>query len=165
MLYRIRRYAALPEKLAAFHDFFNGYLLPIQVRHGARLVGRWETDDEEVIAVWEYDDMAAYERIDRAVRADPDSVRAQEQRNTVGPLLRRSMKRSPAPPSIARVRSRSGRALDLVRVLGLGVAGCRGQWQRPRRHAPHEVFEVKPLGGPGNDWASSMPVPAAILVR
>ena len=87
MLYRIRRYAALPEKLAAFHDFFNVYLLPVQVRHGARLVGRWETDDEEVIAVWEYDDMAAYERIDAAVRADPDSVRAQEQRNTVGPLF------------------------------------------------------------------------------
>jgi hypothetical protein len=86
MLYRVRRYAALPEKLAAFHDFFNGHLLPIQVRHGARLVGRWETDDEEVVAVWEYDDRAAYERIDAAVRADPDSVRAQEERNALGPL-------------------------------------------------------------------------------
>ena len=84
MLYRVRRYAALPDKLAAFHDFFNGYLLPVQTRHGARLIGRWETDDGEVIAVWEYDDMAAYERIDGAVRADPDSVRAQVQRNTLG---------------------------------------------------------------------------------
>jgi len=65
----------VPEKLAAFHAFFNGYLLPVQVRHGARLVGRWETDDLEVIAVWEYDDLAAYERVDAAVRADPDSVR------------------------------------------------------------------------------------------
>ncbi len=68
----------MPEQLAAFHAFFNGYLLPVQVRHGARLVGRWETDDEEVIAVWEYDDMAAYERIDAAVRVDRDSVRAQK---------------------------------------------------------------------------------------
>ena len=68
-------------------DFFNVYLLPVQVRHGARLVGRWETDDEEVIAVWEYDDMAAYERIDAAVRADPDSARAQQQRITIGPLF------------------------------------------------------------------------------
>lgn len=87
MLYRIRRYAALPEKLAAFHDFFAVYLLPVQVRHGARLIGRWETDDEEVIAVWEYDDMDSYERIDAAVRADPDSVRAQQARNTLGPLF------------------------------------------------------------------------------
>ncbi len=87
MLYRVRRYAALPERLAAFHDFFNDYLLPVQVRHGARLVGRWETDDAEVIAVWEYDDLAAYERIDAAVRADPDSARAQEHRRSLEPLF------------------------------------------------------------------------------
>lgn len=87
MLYRVRRYVAVPENLAAFHDFFNGHLLPIQVRHGARLVGRWETDDQEVIAVWEYDDMAAYERIDAAVRADPDSREAEQQRRTLGLLF------------------------------------------------------------------------------
>lgn len=87
MLYRVRRYVAVPEKLATFHDFFNDHLLPVQVRHGARLVGRWETDDNQVIAVWEYDDMAAYERIDAAVRADPDSVEAQKHRSALGPLF------------------------------------------------------------------------------
>ena len=46
MLYRIRRYTAVPENAAAFHDFFNRHLLPVQQRHGARLVGRWATDDE-----------------------------------------------------------------------------------------------------------------------
>jgi len=85
MLYRVRRYAAVPERLAAFHDFFNAYLLPVQARHGARLVGRWETDDAEVIAVWEYEDKAAYERIDAAVRAD--SAKAREHRNTLGQLF------------------------------------------------------------------------------
>lgn len=35
MLYRIRRYVAVPETLTAFHDFFNRYLLPVQLRHGA----------------------------------------------------------------------------------------------------------------------------------
>lgn len=87
MLYRVRRYVAVPENLGAFHDFFNGYLLPVQVRHGARLVGRWETEDAEVIAVWEYDDMAAYRRIDAAVRADPDSARARKRRDALGPLF------------------------------------------------------------------------------
>lgn len=87
MLYRIRRYAAVPERLAVFDDFFNDYLLPVQLRHGARLVGRWETDDSEVIAVWEYDDQLAYERIDAAVRADPDSSKAQEHRATLGQLF------------------------------------------------------------------------------
>lgn len=86
MIYRVRRYVAVPEQLEAFHDFFNERLLPIQVRHGARLVGRWETDDHEVIAVWEYADMAAYERVAAAVRADPDSAAAQRHRETLGPL-------------------------------------------------------------------------------
>jgi len=87
MLYRVRRYVAVPERLAAFHDFFNGYLLPVQLRHGARLVGRWETDAQEVIGIWEYDDMAAYERIDAAVRADPDSAKAREHRDALGELF------------------------------------------------------------------------------
>ncbi len=99
MIYRVRRYAAVPERLAAFHDFFNGYLLPVQVRHGARLVGRWETDGGEVIAVWEYDDKAAYERIDAAVRADPDSARAREHRRDAGSSSRRCMRRSRVLPS------------------------------------------------------------------
>lgn len=40
-----------------------------------------------MIAVWEYDDMAAYERIDAAVRSDPDSVKAQKHRSKLGPLF------------------------------------------------------------------------------
>lgn len=80
MLYRMRIYRAVPENLAAFHEFFRDYLLPVQLRHGARLIGRWQTDDNRVIAVWEYDDRQAYERINAAVRADPATQRAREQR-------------------------------------------------------------------------------------
>ena len=80
MIYRMRIYRAVPENLAAFHEFFREYLLPVQLRHGARLVGRWQTEDDRVVAVWEYDDRQAYERIDAAVRADPDSQRAQKRR-------------------------------------------------------------------------------------
>ena len=87
MLYRIRRYVTVPETVESFHDFFNRYLLPVQRRHGARLVGRWATDDGEVVAVWEYDDMAAYERIQTAVATDPDSVHAQQVRKTLEPLF------------------------------------------------------------------------------
>jgi len=87
VIYRIRRYVAVPGQLRAFHDFFNECLLPIQVRHGARLVGRWQTDDHEVIAIWDYDDMGAYERVAAAVRADPDSAAAQRHRRALGPLF------------------------------------------------------------------------------
>lgn len=76
----MRIYRAVPENLEAFHEFFRNYLLPVQLRHGARLTGRWQTDDHRVVAVWEYDDHLAYERIDAAVRDDPDTHRARQER-------------------------------------------------------------------------------------
>jgi hypothetical protein len=87
MLYRIRRYVAVPENLSAFNEFFNAHLLPVQLRHGARLVGRWATDAGEVIAVWEYDNEEAYRRVAEAVAADADAAAAQRVRSTLGPLF------------------------------------------------------------------------------
>jgi hypothetical protein len=83
----MRVYDTVRENVPLFHDFFRTYLLPVQLRHGARLIGRWEADDGRVIAVWEYDDREAYERIDAAVRADPDSIRAQQHRTELPPLI------------------------------------------------------------------------------
>jgi len=87
VIYRLRIYKAVPENLPAFHDFFRDHLLPIQERHGARLVGRWETEDGRVVAIWEYDDRAAYERLNSAVVADPAPGVAQKYRATLGPLF------------------------------------------------------------------------------
>jgi NIPSNAP protein len=80
MIYRMRIYRTGPDPAAVFHDFFRTWLLPVQLRHGARLIGRWETEDDRVVAVWEYDDRAAYERIQTAVSRDSDSRGAQEHR-------------------------------------------------------------------------------------
>jgi hypothetical protein len=87
VIYRMRIYQAVRDNLPAFHDFFREYLLPVQLRHGARLVGRWETEDGRVVAVWEYDSRAACERIEAAVRSDPDSLRAIERRSELPPLI------------------------------------------------------------------------------
>jgi hypothetical protein len=56
----MRIYESVRGNLPLFHEFFLSHLLPVQLRHGARLVGRWETEDGRVVAVWEYDDLAAY---------------------------------------------------------------------------------------------------------
>ena len=87
MIYRMRIYQTVHANLPMFHQFFLTYLLPVQLRHGARLVGRWEVEDGRVVAVWEYDDRQAYERIEAAVRADPDSARAREHRAALPPLI------------------------------------------------------------------------------
>jgi len=51
VIYRMRIYDAVTENLPAFHQFFRAYLLPVQLRHGARLVDRWETSDSRVVAI------------------------------------------------------------------------------------------------------------------
>lgn len=127
MIYRVRRYVAQPEQLGAFHDFFNEHLLPIQVRHGARLVGRWETDDHEVIAIWEYADIAAYERVAAAVRADPDSAAAQRHRETLGPLFteaHETLARSTVAGSPALDRDRADAEPDESQPLASLAGGC-----------------------------------------
>jgi hypothetical protein len=87
MLYRMRIYRALPENLALFHEFFRTHLLPVQLRHGARLIGRWQTEDDRVVAVWEYDGREAYERIQAAVEADPATSRARELRRSLPAMI------------------------------------------------------------------------------
>lgn len=87
MIYRVRIYQAVRENLQVFHDFFRTHLLPVQLAHGARLVGRWEAEDGRVMAVWEYDDRASYERIEASVRADPRSRAAQLRRTELPPLF------------------------------------------------------------------------------
>jgi hypothetical protein len=87
VIYRMRIYDTVRENLPAFHEFFRTHLLPVQLRHGARLVGRWEAEDGRVVAIWEYDDRSAYERIEMAVRGDPDSRTARQHRAMLPPLI------------------------------------------------------------------------------
>lgn len=69
MIYRLRIYQAIPNKVPEFHRFFREHLLPIQLRHGARLLGRWETDDGRVLdpvaATQAFDALAELERLAR----------------------------------------------------------------------------------------------------
>ena len=87
MIYRMRIYRAVEDNIEVFNRFFNERLLPVQLRYGARLVGRWQTADSRIIAVWEYNDLASYEKIQEQVRNDPDSHAAQVHRKTLPPLI------------------------------------------------------------------------------
>ena len=81
MIFRCRRYTVAPGKTEVFTQFFRERLLPVQRRHGARLVGRWQTEDgAEIVAIWAYASHEAYRAIEARVRADPQSVAAQEYR-------------------------------------------------------------------------------------
>ncbi len=49
MIYRMRIYDTVRENLPLFHAFFRTHLLPVQLLHGARLIGRCETDEGRVV--------------------------------------------------------------------------------------------------------------------
>ena len=88
MIYRRRTYRVEPSRAAAFNAFFNEHLLPLQLKYGARLIGRWITEDRtEIVAIWAYRDKAEYDEIERKIGADPASPGVREVRRTLEPLF------------------------------------------------------------------------------
>lgn len=86
MIYRMRTYRAIPEKLEAFHRYFHDRLQPIYARHGIVTVGRWELEGARVVAIFEYASRDEYERLTAAVNADPQMIAALEYRKTLDPM-------------------------------------------------------------------------------
>ncbi len=88
MIYRRRTYKILPEHLDTFNSFFHEYLLPNQLKHGARLTGRWvNSDHTEITAIWEYDSLESYHSIQDRVQNDALHTRAQYARHQLGPFF------------------------------------------------------------------------------
>lgn len=81
-------YRVVPGKLEAFNAFFLEHLLPVQQRHGATLVGRWQSEENVLLAVWAYESLEAHKAIQAQVAADPDAVAAQVyRRDNLDPLF------------------------------------------------------------------------------
>jgi hypothetical protein len=78
MYFRCERYIVAEGKADAFASFFLRQLLPLREKYGARLVGRWQTEDEaEVVTIWAFASREAADEMDERVRADPGSAEAQ----------------------------------------------------------------------------------------
>ena len=84
MIYRKKTYEIDSSFLQAFNDFFHTYLLPIQWKHGAKLIGRWVTDGQKHITeIWEYESYDAYETIEAKVHRDELYQKAEENRSSI----------------------------------------------------------------------------------
>jgi 8-oxo-dGTP diphosphatase len=78
MLFRLKESVVDPRRIEAFNEFFGTYLLPIQRRHGARLVGRWQDEaGTRIVALWAYESRESSETIRDRERSDPASIEAQ----------------------------------------------------------------------------------------
>lgn len=74
MFYRRKFYVVKNEFVEIFNAHFNETNLPNQLKHSARLVGRWMVPKDEatteVFAIWEYDSYEEYQAIVKKVRND-----------------------------------------------------------------------------------------------
>ncbi len=87
MISRREVFEVLPEKISEFNDFFHEYLLPNQLKNGAKLVGRWLTEDKaKIVTMWEYPSYEDFLKIEERVQKDEIFQRAQLQLLKVGKL-------------------------------------------------------------------------------
>lgn len=89
MIYRRKTYKVDAKIVKEFNQHFNETLLPAQLKHGARLIGRWMTaetaDITEIFAISEYDSYETYEEIESCVKTDQAHVeRVQAWLNKIG---------------------------------------------------------------------------------
>lgn len=87
MIYKRKTYRVLPEKASEFTTFFDEYLLPNQLKNGAKLIGCWVTETkDEIISIWEYPSYAEYLKIEERIRNDEMYQREQTQFKKLGNL-------------------------------------------------------------------------------
>ncbi|WP_110935611.1 NUDIX domain-containing protein [Salipaludibacillus neizhouensis] len=87
MIYRRKTYKIQPEKLNEFNNFFHSFLYPNQIKHGAKLIGRWVNDNKvEILAIWEYRSIEHYESIENQIRNSELHKKAKEKRKEIGEL-------------------------------------------------------------------------------
>lgn len=78
MFYRRKFYVVRNDFVDIFNEHFNKTNLPNQIKHGARLIGRWmcpiDNEKTEIFAIWEYDSYDSYKQIEINVRSDQQHV-------------------------------------------------------------------------------------------
>lgn len=78
MFYRRKYYIVKNEFVEIFNAHFNETNLPNQLKHGARLIGRWmvpyEESTTEIFAIWEYDSYEKYKEIETTIRGNSENI-------------------------------------------------------------------------------------------
>lgn len=79
MFYRREMFHVLPEKVHEFNEFFHEYILPNQVKNGAKITGRWVTEAQnEIMVMWEYPSFEEFKKIEERVVKDKMHEEAQK---------------------------------------------------------------------------------------
>ncbi len=87
MFCRREIYKISPGRIIECNTFFNEYVMPIQLKNGAKLIGRWITEEEnEILTMWHYPSYDDYLKIEERVKKDELHQQAQAQLLKLGKL-------------------------------------------------------------------------------
>ncbi len=74
-----------PERIMDINKLFDEYVLPNQLKNGAKLIGRWITEDKnEIVTMWHYPNYGDYLKIEKRVKKDQLHQQAKKQLLTLG---------------------------------------------------------------------------------
>ncbi|WP_078380427.1 NUDIX domain-containing protein [Sutcliffiella halmapala] len=136
MIFRRKTYRVNPEKLEVFTDFFHQYLYPNQIKHGAKLVGRWVTEQkDEVVAIWQYEDREHYESIEHAIRNSELHKLAQAKRKELGELFFESQE------DFLNATGKYQPPKHIVAVSGL-ITNSNGEILLVKNHHRDDTYEI-----------------------
>lgn len=83
MFYRRKFYIVKNDFVEQFNKHFQSTNLPNQLKYGARLIGRWMTENNdnttEIFAVWEYNSYNAYLEIEKNIKSDNAHIKSIEE--------------------------------------------------------------------------------------
>jgi hypothetical protein len=79
LFYRRKFYIVKNDFVEPFNKLFTEINMPNQLKHGARLIGRWMLPHDgattEIFAIWEYDSYEDYVSIENKIRSDSEHVK------------------------------------------------------------------------------------------
>ena len=84
MYYRMRTYNIPNVDIATSTTIFQSMVRPVHELLGARLVGRWLTDDRCLVVIWEYDSEKHCQDVLSSVKNDPELIRSTAMREASG---------------------------------------------------------------------------------
>ncbi len=86
MIYWLNTLEVTPGKMAQYEQLVTKQLLPFYSRVGIKLIGSWRSmtgNPNEIYALFAYDDLAAFQRIQQTARQDKEYVSASVTMNSL----------------------------------------------------------------------------------
>ena len=83
-VFRMRIYDTHGVNIQTSTEIFTRLVYPVHTRYGAELVGRWLSDQNELVVIWKYPNRTAMKSILASISEDPELIKSEQERRSAG---------------------------------------------------------------------------------